>query len=131
VTLSPTRPLLLDIQLDAGQSFSQPVEAGHNSFVWVADGSVRIGTELVSAGDLALLGIGSQVTLTAEIDGTRMLLAAAQVLDEPVVRGGPFVMNTRTELMQAFRDFESGALGGAYYIPGARKNASPAGGTHG
>ncbi len=131
VTRSPTAPLLLDIHLDRGQSFSQPVEPDHNAFVWVADGGISIGSEHVSAGELALLGPGSEVTMTSASDGTRFLLAAARILDEPVARGGPFVMNTREEVMQAFRDFESGALGGAYYIPGTRKGDSPAGGRHG
>ena len=40
--------------------------------------------------------------------GQRFLLVAAQPLNEPVARGGPFVMNTRTEVLQAFEDFRNG-----------------------
>ena len=54
---------------------------------------------------LGVLGQGNQVGVSAASNASRFLLVAAQALNEPVARGGPFVMNTREEIMQAFDDF--------------------------
>ena len=58
----------------------------------------------------ALLGVGDSVTLQAGASGARMLLLAAQPLNEAVVQYGPFVMNTREEIEQALADYRSGRL---------------------
>jgi redox-sensitive bicupin YhaK (pirin superfamily) len=118
VTASPTEPLLLDISLVTGGTFSVTVPGAHNSFVWVADGDVLVGGTDVSAGCAALLGDGEIIEVVAPEAPARLLIASATQIGEPVARGGPFVMNTKAEILQAFADFESGALGGAYYIPG-------------
>ena len=57
---------------------------------------------------LAVLGSGDEVSLTATVAGTRAILVAGQPLREPVARYGPFVMNTRDEIMQAVDDFRAG-----------------------
>jgi redox-sensitive bicupin YhaK (pirin superfamily) len=57
---------------------------------------------------LAVLKDGNSVLLKGGTKGGRMLLIAALPLNEPVARHGPFVMNTRQELMQAFEDFQKG-----------------------
>jgi hypothetical protein len=64
----------------------------------------------VEAGHLAVLAEGDQVTAEAGDAPARFLLLAARPLGEPVARYGPFVMNTREELMQAVRDFQTGRL---------------------
>ena len=48
------------------------------------------------------------MNLTAADEGAHFLLIAGKQLNEPIARGGPFVMNTREELMQAFSDYKSG-----------------------
>lgn len=66
----------------------------------------------VKAGYLGVYGPGDSVKIQA--DGNkplRLLFASAQKLNEPVVRGGPFVMNTMGELKQAFYDYQTGNLG--------------------
>lgn len=55
---------------------------------------------------LAVLGKGNQVSVTASV-GSRFLQIAGQPLAEPVACGGPFVMNTRTEVLQAFKDLQN------------------------
>ena len=53
---------------------------------------------------LGILGPGERIAVRSD-GGSHFLLVAAQPLREPIARGGPFVMNTREELMQAFDDF--------------------------
>jgi hypothetical protein len=53
-----------------------------------------------------VLGEGPTIQVTAGAEGARFLLVAAQPLHEPVARGGPFVMNTKEEIRQAFDDYK-------------------------
>ena len=62
----------------------------------------------VERDELALLGAGEVVTLRAGDAGARLLLIAGRPLREPVARGGPFVMNRREEIEQAFEDYRLG-----------------------
>jgi redox-sensitive bicupin YhaK (pirin superfamily) len=108
-----TDPLYLDVTLEAQAEFSEPVSEGHNAFVYVISGELSLGAENggeVSLGrdQLAVLGAGESLDLRAGDTPARFLLVAGKPLGEPVVRGGPFVMNTRAELMQAFEDYQSG-----------------------
>ena len=56
----------------------------------------------------AALGEGDRVELAAPDDAARAILVAAAPIDEPIVRYGPFVMNTREEIVQAIKDFQAG-----------------------
>lgn len=100
-------PTYLDVSLPAGQSFSQAVGAGDNSFLFVIDGEVEAGEQGTSLGRrmLGILGEGDSIQLQSA-NGARFLLVSAQPLDEPVARGGPFVMNTKAQIMQAFDDYK-------------------------
>ena len=63
---------------------------------------------------MALLGDGDRVRLAVASDAAApadCLLLAGQPLNEPVARYGPFVMNTREEIEQAFKDYQSGRMG--------------------
>ena len=57
-----------------------------------------------------MLGAGDRIEVTAGKDGARFLLLAGKPLREPVAQYGPFVMNTRDEIEQAVRDYQSGEL---------------------
>ena len=105
-----TRPLYLDVALPAGVRFVQPVPAGHNAFMYVFEGAGRFGGERVEAGHLGVLGPGDRVEAAAEGGPVRFLLLAAQPIGEPIARLGPFVMNTREELMQAMHAYQSGSF---------------------
>ena len=78
---------------------------------YVFEGEARVGDELVREGQLAILGAGDAVRLEGGGSAGRLLLLGGMPLREPVARYGPFVMNTRAELIQAFEDFESGRMG--------------------
>ena len=108
-----TEPVYFDVVLQPGVRFDENLATDHNAFVYVIDGEL----ELEDAADsrlglgrdqLAVLGKGEQVSLRAGEQESRFLLIAGKPLNEPVVRAGPFVMNTEPELRQAFSDYQSG-----------------------
>lgn len=100
-------PIYMDVSLPGGQSFGQTVGHDDNVFIFVIEGELAIGVSMhnLNHHQMAVLGQGNQVEVTANKD-VRFLLAAAQPLNEPVARGGPFVMNTKAEVLQAFEDFQ-------------------------
>jgi len=111
----PTDPLYLDLQFSGDQTFRQPLPASHNAFVYVYRGQLDVqgmqGAATVPVQRMAILANeGDGVTLRGQ-PGTRALLIAGQPLHEPIAQYGPFVMNTREELMQAVHDFQSGRFG--------------------
>jgi redox-sensitive bicupin YhaK (pirin superfamily) len=107
-----TDPTYMDIRLDAGVDFVLPVTAGHSAFVYVYEGAVSVGVgreaAVINQQELAVLGDGTEVRLNGRAPRSRAILVAGRPLKEPVARYGPFVMNTREELHQAFADFQAG-----------------------
>jgi redox-sensitive bicupin YhaK (pirin superfamily) len=99
--------LYFDVSLPAGATFEEPVAADHNVMLALYQGAVRIGERRVEAVSLITLGQGDTVRLTAETDA-RFLLLAGRPLNEPVAWSGPFVMNSREEVAQAFEDYRAG-----------------------
>jgi redox-sensitive bicupin YhaK (pirin superfamily) len=102
-------PLYLDVTLLAHGTFEQAVEDGASAFAYVIEGSLDAGSrpQRLAHRTLGIFGPGERIAVTAGDAGARFLLVAAQPLNEPVARGGPFVMNTRQELLQAFEDFRN------------------------
>ena len=108
-----TDPTYLDVALDAGAQYVHALPQQHAAFMYVYEGSVRVvqgdKESVVKSGELAVLGEGTEVRLVGESDDTsRMILVAGRPLREPVARYGPFVMNTREQLVQAVEDFQKG-----------------------
>jgi redox-sensitive bicupin YhaK (pirin superfamily) len=105
-----TDPTYIDVDLPPGATFEHPISSGHTAFVYPYDGSVHIEGGEVPHQAVGVLSDGDRVAVVAAADGARFLLLAGKPLREPIVQYGPFVMNTRTEIEQAVRDFQSGAL---------------------
>ena len=107
-----TDPVYLDIQLGADRAWTYVLPEGHNAFAYVFEGALTVGEQDnardVARQQLAVLGGGEQLHVAAGAEGARLILVAGRPLREPVMRHGPFVMNTRQELMQAFVDFQEG-----------------------
>lgn len=101
-------PVYLDISLPENQVFEQQVGADDNVFIIVIDGAVSVGDagRTIKRRQMGILRDGDQIIVNAE-EPSRFLLLAAQPLKEPVARGGPFVMNTKQEVLQAFDDFQN------------------------
>jgi quercetin 2,3-dioxygenase len=105
-----TDPLYVDVHLPASATFTAPVTAGHNAFLYAYDGSASIGGQTLPHRAAGLLSDGDTLTVVAGTDGARFLLLAARPLREPIVQYGPFVMNTRDEIEQAMADYSAGKL---------------------
>jgi len=109
-----TDPLYLDVDLPAGARFAHAIPAGYHAFVYPFEGSVEVGPQgavkRLSTHSAGILSEGDAVELTGGPDGARFILLAGRPLLEPIVQYGPFVMNTREEVEQAIRDYQSGAL---------------------
>lgn len=113
VTQPLTEPLYLDITLQAGVSFNETLSPQHNAFVYGIQGQTQ-GLDAhqqpvtIHRDELAILNLGADINLQAGPQGSRFLLISGKPLNEPVARGGPFVMNTPLELKQAIADYQSG-----------------------
>lgn len=103
-----TEPLFLDITLSKGKSFAQAIPESHNALIMMINGEVEIGGVKLNKDELGVLGPGSKVNMTSNDKTARLLLIAGKRLNEPIARGGPFVMNTKEEIQQAFRDYRAG-----------------------
>jgi len=107
-----TDPLYLDITLSPGTAWDYALPDGHSAFAYAFEGSATVGdgvdARVLERQEMAVLGGGDVLRLAAGAQGARLILVAGRPLREPVMRHGPFVMNTKQELMQAFVDFQEG-----------------------
>ena len=105
--------------IPSGSRVVLPWQKDFNALVYVlaGHGTVGAGHARIAKGQLAVLGAGDVVTLAGEggdnesTDTMEVLLLGGQPINEPVAQYGPFVMNTREELVQAYEDFQRGRLG--------------------
>lgn len=108
-----TEPLYLDIHFEGPERFSQILSADANAFIYVYQGSVTVGGQRVDSQTMGLLRNDPTADgVILESDGpARVLLIAGKPLNEPIAQHGPFVMNTRQELIEAFEDYQAGVFG--------------------
>jgi redox-sensitive bicupin YhaK (pirin superfamily) len=96
--------------LEAGDVVEWTPGDGHTALVHVFDGELQANGHRGASGDMLVFERSAgTVRLTAGARAQALILGG-QPLGEPVVRYGPFVMNSREEIIQAFRDYESGSL---------------------
>jgi quercetin 2,3-dioxygenase len=110
---------LLHATLEPGAQLRLPWRADFNALGYVMAGSGTVGADQrpVRTGQLAVFGTGDVLTFSASqrsggpSEGLELLVLGGQPIKEPVAAYGPFVMNTRAELVQAFEDYQAGRLG--------------------
>jgi redox-sensitive bicupin YhaK (pirin superfamily) len=112
-----TEPQFLDLHFPetAGVVFEQTLPATHNAFVYVYRGGLDVMEDDVATAvpfkRMAILtNEGDGIVLRAQ-GNTRAILITGRPLNEPIAQHGPFVMNTREELVQAVDDFRAGLMG--------------------
>ncbi|HYM19965.1 MAG TPA: pirin family protein [Candidatus Kapabacteria bacterium] len=106
-----TWPILyLHYKLQAGATVSLDTNQAQDVMLYVLRGSIALsGNDNVSEGQLGILSNGDRVEFSNAADGkTELLLLGSEPIGEPVARYGPFVMNEREEVFQAFDDFNNG-----------------------
>jgi hypothetical protein len=107
-TFSPIN--VWDLRLNARQSLSLDVPDGHTAALFVLKGSIRIGTQTVGAAELAVMARDGTELAFETLEDSVALLLGGEPLHEPIVGHGPFVMNTREEILQALADLRDGTF---------------------
>jgi len=103
-----TQPFIADVILGQEGEISLPLPEDNEGFVYVFEGGVAVENTLVNVGQAGFLDRGSRIELVAGQNGARALIVTAKPIREPIVRHGPFVMNTQAEIKQAFTDYQNG-----------------------
>ena len=104
-----TEMLYFDITLDENSQLNIPIKEHWNGFFYIYEGDIFC-EEQIQKGYLGVLDTIGNFRCTAGKKGSKLLLIAGKPLNEPISRGGPFVMNTSEEILQAFKDYYSGNL---------------------
>ena len=95
---------------DGNKEVNFDLPSTHNSFVYLIDGQIKIGDknhDKVNGSTLILLTKGEKLKVKG-ITTAKFLLISGKPIGEPIARGGPFVMNTKQEILQAVEDYHSG-----------------------
>jgi redox-sensitive bicupin YhaK (pirin superfamily) len=96
-----------------GASFPLPAaRAGTARMLYMFEGALTVGGEDLPAGTGAVVGVGSEVAVTAGTGGAEVLVLQGRPIGEPVAQYGPFVMNDRAGIEQAFADYQRTGFGG-------------------
>ncbi|MGQ0837657.1 pirin family protein [Actinokineospora sp.] len=120
----------LHATVNAGARLAMPWPADFTAMVYVLSGHGTVGAQRrpLDEGQLAVFGGGEALTLRAadvqpvnSPTGWEILVLGGRPINEPIARYGPFVMNTRQEIIQAFEDYEAGRLG---KIPAAHRTSA-------
>jgi redox-sensitive bicupin YhaK (pirin superfamily) len=103
---------LWDVNLIARKSAELPLPDGHTTAFLVLSGEIEVnGEKTASEGDLAIFtSAGDGITVKASADA-KLLVMSGEPIAEPVVGHGPFVMNSRAEIQQAFEEYQLGRMG--------------------
>jgi redox-sensitive bicupin YhaK (pirin superfamily) len=100
------------VVLNEGKEFNFDAPEGHNSFIYLLKGELKVGDkghDKTSDSNLILLERGNKLTVRAT-KKSEFLFIAGKPIGEPIARGGPFVMNTKAEILEAIQDYNNGTF---------------------
>tara|TARA_B100001123_G_scaffold429538_1_gene548207 strand:+ start:765 stop:1607 length:843 start_codon:yes stop_codon:yes gene_type:complete len=106
------KPIYIDVELEEDKEFNFVVPSTHNSFVYLVKGEIKIGKKnhsKVSDSTLIVLANGEKLNIKG-VTKSKFLLVAGKPINEPIARGGPFVMNTKEEILEAVNDYHNGTF---------------------
>ncbi len=110
VTKIAADPVYVDVMLDAGARFELNIPRHHTCFAYLFAGTGVFGGTEVSAVNMVVFGEGDNIEIHSENAPVRFVLVAGAPIGEPIVPYGPFVMNTREEILQALDDLKKGTF---------------------
>ena len=105
-------PVYFDVELNKDKEFNFDLPSTHNSFIYLIEGEIKIGNhqhQKVENSKLIILEKGDKLKVYGLTDA-KFLLIAGKPIGEQIARGGPFVMNTKQEILQAVEDYHKGTF---------------------
>ena len=105
-------PIYFDVEIEKSKEFNFKLPSTHNSFIYLIEGEIKIGTKThnkIKDSTLVLLNKGEQLKVSALIK-SKFLLISGKPIGEKIARGGPFVMNTKSEILKANEDYHNGTF---------------------
>jgi len=105
-------PIYFDIELEKNKDFKFELPSNHNSFIYLITGEIKIGKKThkkIKDSTLILLTKGEKLYVSA-LTKAKFLLISGKPIGEQIARGGPFVMNTKAEVLQAVQDYHNGTF---------------------
>ena len=105
-------PVYFDVELKKHKEFNFNIPSTHNTFIYLINGEIEIGSEKhddVKDSTLILLTKGEELKVKAKTDA-KFLIISGKPINEEIARGGPFVMNTKAEILQAVQDYHNGTF---------------------
>jgi len=105
-------PVYFDVEINKDKEFNYKLPSTHNSFIYLINGEIEIGKEKhdqVINSTLILLSKGEDLNVRAKTNA-KFLVISGKPINEKIARGGPFVMNTKAEILQAVQDYHNGTF---------------------
>jgi len=105
-------PVYFDVEIEKNKEFNFKLQSTHNSFIYLIEGEIKIGIknhDKVKDSTLILLTKGEQLKASA-LTKAKFLLISGKPIGEKIARGGPFVMNTKAEILEAIQDYNNGTF---------------------
>ena len=106
---SNTKIYYFDIALEPNSSICMPIKDNWNSFYYIYESKIKINKTL-SKRHLGVLNTSGIFKCCSSSKSSRFILVCRGRLNELVMRRGPFVLNTKEEILQAFQNYQSGSL---------------------
>jgi redox-sensitive bicupin YhaK (pirin superfamily) len=107
-----TPVLLLDVQLEEGARLDIPLDPSHTAFALALKGKGQAqGKDIAAHAGIGFAKDGDLISFTGGVGGLHIVVGSGMPINEPVVFGGPFAMNTRSEIADAQERFRRGEMG--------------------
>ena len=103
-------PVYFDVELEKSKTFNFEIPSTHNSFIYLIEGEIKVGKEehdKAKGSTLIILNKGEKLEVKA-LTKSKFLLISGKPIGEQIARGGPFVMNTKQEILEAIDDYHNG-----------------------